>query len=385
MTLNHSPQHSVVLLVEDNPGDARLLRAHLADVPGQPFDLIHTTTLTQALSRIAQGRVDLVLLDLSLPDSKGLETFRAANAAAPEVPIIVLSGLEDEGLAIQTVHEGAQDYLNKRDLDSRLLARAIKYSIERKQVEDALAHERDLFYTIFDNVPDRIFIKDLESRFLKANRSLTTVFGLADPRELIGKSDSDFFTSEHAGMAFQDEQQILRTGVPILDKVERETLPGGGFNWVITSKLPLRDKQGRLIGTCGISRDITALKNAEQALSAERNLLRNLIDNIPDYIYAKDRDCLYTLDNEAHRRFLGVTRVEEIMTKRAADFPPSELSREYDSEDKAIVRTGHPLVNHEEPAIDRVGNQRWHSTTKIPLRDSEGVVSPKSRRPSPAK
>lgn len=375
MTANVSPVHRVVLLVEDNPGDARLLRAHLADVPGQPFELVHTTTLAQALSRISAGPVDLILLDLSLPDSKGLETFRSANAAAPEVPIIVLSGLEDEELAIQTVHEGAQDYLNKRDIDSRLLARAIKYSIERKLVEDALAHERDLFYTIFDNVPDRIFIKDLDSRFLKANRSLALRFGLADPRELIGRSDSDFFAPEHAGSALEDEREILRTGRAILDKVERETMPDGAVNWVITSKLPLRDKQGRLTGTFGISRDVTALKNAEQALGAERNLLRNLIDNIPDYIYAKDVGCLYTLDNEAHRRLLGVSRIEEIVSKKVTDFFPSELSRKYDADDQTIVRTGQPLINHEEPAVDRSGNPRWHCTTKIPLRDADGVVN----------
>ena len=106
-----------------------------------------------------------------------------------------------------------------------------------------------------------------------------------------------------------------------------------------------------------------------------RNLLRNLIDNIPDYIYAKDVGCLYTLDNEAHRRLLGVSRIEEIVSKKVTDFFPSELSRKYDADDQTIVRTGQPLINHEEPAVDRSGNPRWHCTTKIPLRDADGVVN----------
>jgi PAS domain S-box-containing protein len=290
------------------------------------------------------------------------------------VPIVVLSGLDDEDLAIRTVHEGAQDYLTKWDVDSRLLSRAIRYAIERKLVEDALAHERDLLYTIIDNVPDRIFIKDLQSRFVKSNRSLAGRFGLSDPREMIGKSDFDFFAAEHAQQASGDERQILDTGQPILNKVERETLPDGTASWVITSKLPLRDKQGRIVGTFGISRDVTALKNAEQALGAERNLLRSLIDNLPDYIYAKDIECRYTLDNEAHRRLLGVTRMEEVVGRKVTDFFPSDLSRGYDADDQSIVRTGRPLINHEEPAVDRAGNSRWHSTSKIPLRDPDGSI-----------
>lgn len=375
VTMNSTVPQRTVLLVEDNPGDAHLFRVHLMDSPGHPFEILHVTTLAQAIGRIVQGSIDLILLDLSLPDSKGLATFRAANLAAPEVPIIVLSGLEDEELAIQTVHEGAQDYLSKRDVDGPLLIRAIRYSIERKQAEDALAHERDLLFTIIDNVPDRIFIKDTQSRFLKTNRSLAERFKLNHPRELIGKSDSDFFAAEHAEDAFQDEKRIMETGVPMLNKVERESLPDGSESWVITSKLPLRDKQGRMIGTFGISREITALKNAEQALATERNLLRSLIDNLPDYIYAKDLECGYILDNEAHRRLLGVSCLEEILGKKVTDFFPAELSQNYDADDQRIVRTGRPLINYEEPAVDRAGNSRWHCTTKIPLRDGEGVIS----------
>lgn len=364
-----------VLLVEDNPGDASLIRAYLAESPHRRYQLQLAASLGAALDSLRAAAPELILLDLSLPDSSGLETFRRVNAAAGEIPIIVMSGVEDEDLAARTVHEGAQDYLPKGGLDARLLNRSIRYAIERKQIEDTLAHERDLLHTILDNVPDRIFIKDLDSRFVKSNRSLAERFGLPDPREMVGKSDADFFAPEHASLARHDEEEILRTGRPMLDKVECEALSDGSSNWVITSKLPLRDKFGRIVGTFGISRDITALKKAEETLNTERNLLRNLIDNLPDYIYAKDTDCRYTLDNEAHRRLLGVARLEEILGKKVTDFFPAELANQYDADDQTILRTGRPLINHIERAVDRSGNPRWHCSTKIPLRDAEGQLT----------
>ncbi len=161
-----------LLLVEDNPGDARLMRYYLNEGAGDAFDLEHLQTLGEALERVAAGTVSLVLLDLTLPDSTGLETFATIHTAAPQVPIIVLSGRDDEALAIKTLHEGAQDYLVKGMVDSRLLVRAIRYALERKRAEEALAYERDLFHTLLDNLPDRIYFKDHKSRFIRLSSTL---------------------------------------------------------------------------------------------------------------------------------------------------------------------------------------------------------------------
>jgi two-component system, cell cycle response regulator len=125
-----------VLLVEDNPGDARLVRESLNDgLPGQ-FMIQVADSLTQALEalRTAADEVDVVLLDLSLPDSQGLETYRAVHALCPAVPILVLSGLDDESIALKAVNEGAQDFLRKARVDSELLPRAIRYAIERQRM-----------------------------------------------------------------------------------------------------------------------------------------------------------------------------------------------------------------------------------------------------------
>lgn len=364
-----------VLLIEDNLGDARLLQEALGDEAGQAFSLERVDALAPGLQRLEAGGIDLVLLDLTLPDSTGLETFSTTRARFPDLAIIVLSGLDDEALAIKTVHEGAQDYLVKGQSDSRLLVRTMRYAIERKRAEEALAKERDLLHTLLSSLPDRIYFKDLQSRFTRISRAVTEQFKLSHPREAMGKTDLDFFAAEHARVALADERRVMETGVPILGKVEKETLPGGAVTWALTSKLPLRDKKGRVLGVFGISRDITDLKRIEEELARERNLLRSLIDNLPDYIYVKDTQGRFLLDNTAHREFLGVQSTEEILGKTMADFFPPELAEAYARDDQQVLQTGKPLLNRESPVIDRHGQRHWHATTKVPLRDSDGQVT----------
>jgi sigma-B regulation protein RsbU (phosphoserine phosphatase) len=137
-----SPEESPikVLLVEDNPGDARLIQIMLTEAGNGLFRIETVERLGAALRRLAQGGIGLVLSDLSLPDSHGLDTFAKLHAQAHQVPIIVLSGLNDTTLAVQAVHEGAQDYLIKGEVDGQLLVRAMRYAIERKRMSEQLAH-----------------------------------------------------------------------------------------------------------------------------------------------------------------------------------------------------------------------------------------------------
>ncbi len=364
-----------VLLIEDNQGDARLMREYLADSAGASFSLEHVPTLTEGLARLSAGGIDLVLLDLSLPDSPMAETFKRAHAAAPQVPIIVMSGLDDEKHAIETVQEGAQDYLVKAYVDTRLLVHAMRYAIERKRAEEALAHERDLLHTLLDNLPDRIYFKDAQSRFTRISKAVAEQFKIGHPREAMGKTDGDFFSAEHAEMARKDETQVMESAKPILGKIEREVLPDGSVTWALTSKLPLKNRQGKVIGNFGISRDITEIKKIEERLDTERDLLRSLIDNLPDYIYVKDTEGRYKLDNIAHRRWLGADAESEVIGKLVSDFFPPDAVADFSTDDAKVIHSGHPLLNREELVADRFGNQRWHSTTKVPIRNTEGKVT----------
>ena len=124
----------IILLIEDNPGDARLIQEMLVEAGDGQFVLEIADQLSLGMERLAEGVVDAVLLDLGLPDSQGLDTFITVHSQAPEVPIVVLTGLEDESLATQAMREGAQDYLTKGQLDKDLLIRAIRYAIERQRL-----------------------------------------------------------------------------------------------------------------------------------------------------------------------------------------------------------------------------------------------------------
>ena len=370
-----NPASSIrVLLIEDNPGDARLIREYLSDPAGASFELEQAATLAEGAARLGRGGLDIVLLDLSLPDSPMPKTFGQVHQCDPEVPIIVMSGLDDEQFAMQTVQEGAQDYLVKGHVDTRLLVHAIRYAIERKRVAEAFARERELFHTLLDSLPDRIFFKDTQSRFTRISKALTDHFKLGHPRDAVGKTDGDFFTSEHADAALNDERNLMKSGEAILGKVERETLPDGSVAWALTSKLPLKDRRGQITGLYGISRDITPLKKFEEQLEQERNLLRSLIDNLPDYIYVKDTRGRYLLDNIAHRRLLGAVSEKDVVGRGAGDFFSPELAARFSADDLRVIETGEPLVNREERITDAHGNIRWHSTTKVPLRSTEGRV-----------
>jgi PAS domain S-box-containing protein len=142
------------------------------------------------------------------------------------------------------------------------LVRWLRSLVERKHAAEALTQERFLMHTLMDQVPDNIYFKDRESRFIRISSALARIFGLSDPAEAIGKSDFDFFSEEHARQAYEDEQAIIRRGEAIT-KEERETWTDRPDTWVSTTKVPLRDAAGNPVGTFGISRDITAHKRAE--------------------------------------------------------------------------------------------------------------------------
>lgn len=145
---------------------------------------------------------------------------------------------------------------------------------ERKVIEEELAHERFLLQTLMENVPDRIYFKDTESRFARVSKAMLAWFGTTFPKDVIGKTDCDFFSAEHARQAMEDEQRIIQTGVPLLNVEEKETWPDGRETWASTSKLALRDPSGNVIGTFGLSRDVTARRRAEAQLARYAEELR---------------------------------------------------------------------------------------------------------------
>ena len=237
-----------------------------------------------------------------------------------------------------------------------------------------LAHEQFLLRTLLDNIPDSIYFKDQEGRFLRSSRAQTKRFGLSDPVEIIGKTDFDFFKKDHAEEAYADEQQIIQTGQPLVGIEENSTLADGTERWVSTSKMPLRDQQGNVVGTFGISREITERRQAEQALAKDRNVLRTLVDNLPDIVFTTDAKGRYMFNNAAHRAFLQITSLDDIVGKTVFDFYPNDLAERLHADDEAVLAAGVPVLHREQDLIDRKGHKVRAVISKIPYRDEQHRV-----------
>jgi PAS domain S-box-containing protein len=270
----------------------------------------------------------------------------------------------------------------------------------RNQADAALAYERDLLRTLLDNSPDCIYFKDRQSRFVRCSKAFERLFQVPDRSRFIGKTDFDFFTEEHARPAYEDEQEIIRTGQALLGKVEKETHPDGRATWCLTNKMPWRDKDGNIIGTFGISKSVTALKESEAKLAHERDLLSTLLDNFPDAIYYKDRQSRFvrfsksTVEKslaaarsrqresqssadpaELPAHLAGVEQYAEYMLgKTDFDFFTEEHARPAYEDEQEIIRTGKPILGKLEEETHPDGRKTWCLTTKLPWRDKDGNI-----------
>ena len=232
-----------------------------------------------------------------------LDSHSAVNNVAALI-LFVLVGVIISGLC-ESLHRARR----------RLVAR------ERERAQEALLHERDLLHTLMDHLPDNVYFKDAASRFVRINNALATYFCLSDPAEAIGKTDFDFFTDEHARPAYADEQEILRTGQPLVGKEEKETWLDGRVRWVSTTKMPFLNERGEIIGTFGVARDITRLKLAEEALRKSEQRFRTFVDHATDAFFLQDDSGVILDVNRQACESLGYTR-DELVGKTPVDFDP---------------------------------------------------------------
>ena len=290
----------------------------------------------------------------------------------------------------------------------RYLIRQVSDITARKEMEEALAMERHLLHALLDNVPDHVYFKDLESRFLRISTANARWLNVPDPSVVVGQTDFDYFAPEHAQKALADEQRIIQTGEPLLNVEEKESWPDGRETWVSTSKMPLRDAAGNIIGTFGVSTDITARKLAE--MERERMLvemedqaaqLRTIVEDMTiiqetmtsltaaftfdeavDILMQStvaalkaDRVSMFLLDGE-HLTRVGIYPVDETQRARIgevislADYP---LTRQViESRRPSAVTVDSPELQEHARRSFEAGGIFAHATT--PLMGREGMV-----------
>ena len=264
------PKLICALLIEDDLDDVLLLKASLAKAKMVQIKLGHAESLSSGLVQLAEQDYDVVLLDLNLPDSRGLETLTTITEAYPELPIVVLSGMSDDVITNAAVELGAQDYLVKSELGSSIMERVLRYAIERKQAESVLRISEAKHRALVDASPDGITLTDMEGKLVLCNQQTARLHGYDSPEAMKGMNVFELIAPEERQLAKQNNLKALEEGR--ITNIDYTLLrkDGSRFSAELNAAL-IRDAHGTPTAFIGITRDITAWK---QAMEAEKQLIK---------------------------------------------------------------------------------------------------------------
>ena len=274
---------------EINLAGARLLGGERAELVGYPFaDYVVTADRATFLEHIRKccGQHQDMTSELGLIAKDG----RLVVVQLHSVPV---EALEHEGTFGKT---------------------AITDITDRKRAEEAIQEERNLLRTLIDNLPDSIYVKDAQGRFVAANLAAARLMGAATPSDLLGKSDFDFYPEEVAAEYLGDERELVRSGEPLVNKDEPHLDPQGNLRTVLTTKVPLKDSRGTVVGLVGISRDITDQRRAEKALRESEQFYRTLIETLPVTVVLASPQGLATYISPAAKEMFDISPGEGLGT-----------------------------------------------------------------------
>ena len=331
-----------------NPAGIRLLGAETAEqiVGKQVLDFVHPDSREAVKARMQQSE-----LGDSVPPLE--ERYLRLDGSVVEVEVVAAPLPYLDQQAVQVI---------VRDIT------------ERKRVMEEVEREHRLLRTLIDTIPDRIYVKDTKARFLLNNTAHLTALGVKSQPGTLGKTDFDFRPADIAAERMADDKKVLETGEPLYNREEPTIRADGKEGWNLVNKVPLRDAHGNIIGLVGVSRDITERKRAEEATERDRNLLRTLVETIPDRIYAKDTEARFILNNAAHLSALGAKSQSDSLGKTDFDFRAPEIASKCMTDDQQVLQSGKALHNREEQTRLADGAPGWILVNKVPLRDPDGKI-----------
>ena len=280
----------MLLLVEDSPGDARLLREMLNEEDSYITEMAHVCCVSEAETHLAEHEVDIILLDLGLPDAQGLEALRRTHAAAPRVPLVVLTGLDDESLATQSLQEGAQDYLIKGEIETRGLRRALRYAVERKIMEEALFEEKERAQVTLNCIGDAVVCTDTSGNITFLNLVAEKMTGWT-LREATGRPTPAVFRILDAtgGNATENTAEIAILQIRAVHLPSHCILVRrDGFEIPIEASIaPIHDRKGRATGAVIVFRDVSEAQT--MALQIAHSAEHDFLTGLPNRMLLNDR------------------------------------------------------------------------------------------------
>jgi len=275
-------QKGAILIVDDDASSCATL-ARILISKGYQTDT--AATGHQALEKVEGQSFNVALVDIRLPDVDGTDLLGPFRERQPDMAVVLVTAYASIQSAVQALNQGAAAYIVKpMDMDGmlatvrqvldrqrlvvenrRLYEEIQRELAERKRAQEALAREGNLLRTLMDSLPDSVFVKDRECRFIAANAAQLRLLGLQAQEQLIGRMDADFLPAETAEKRLVEDQYVIHSGQPILEQ-ERVTDRKGSVRWLLVTKVPLRDSQGRIVGLVGVSRDVTQHKSLQDQL-----------------------------------------------------------------------------------------------------------------------
>jgi diguanylate cyclase (GGDEF)-like protein/PAS domain S-box-containing protein len=279
-----------VLLIEDNPGDARLLHEMFKEPGLHAIELTHVPCMVAAEKYLGEQRIDIVLLDLGLPDAQGLEAVRRTRAAAPRIPLVVLSGLDDESMAVQALQEGAQDYLIKGQIEPRELLRALRYAIERNAIEDTLFTEKERAQVTLNSIGDAVICTDMSGNITFINivaekltgRSLREVYGqpMTQAFQVIDSINREVIRNPMDRAIEQDRTCHLSLNCILIRR--------DGFEiYIEDSVAPIHDRAGEITGAVVVFRDVSVARS--MAIQIAHSARHDFLTGLPNRLLLNDR------------------------------------------------------------------------------------------------